>query len=163
MVLVPSGAGVVAQPSVAVGSPLTRAVRLGGLARSGTVVVSETTAQLVAGYFDCKACSDPALADRHEVRMVYEVLGASALQTRVDIGIARGLTPLVGRAAELALLRDRWTSVQEGRGQVVLLRGKRALANPDWCTPCKPRWSTSSARRSSAAVPRTINTPCSIR
>ncbi len=36
---------------VAVGSPLTRAVRLGGLARSGTVVVSEATAQLVAGIF----------------------------------------------------------------------------------------------------------------
>ncbi|HEY5865177.1 MAG TPA: winged helix-turn-helix domain-containing protein, partial [Candidatus Tectomicrobia bacterium] len=67
MVLVPSGAGVVAQPSVAVGSPLTRAVRLGGLARSGTVVVSEATAQLVAGYVDCKAFSDPALADQHEM------------------------------------------------------------------------------------------------
>ena len=127
MVLVPSGAGVGVQPSVAVGSPLTRAVRLGGLARPGTVVVSEATAQLVAGYFDCKAFSDPALADQHEVRVVYEVLGASALQTRLDIGIARGLTPLVGRAAELALLRDRWTSVQEGMGQVVLLRGEAGI------------------------------------
>ena len=127
MVLVPSGAGVGVQPSVAVGSPLTRAVRLGGLARPGTVVVSEATAQLVAGYFDCKALSDQVLADQHEVRVVYEVLGASALQTRLDIGIARGLTPLVGRAAELALLRDRWTSVQEGMGQVVLLRGEAGI------------------------------------
>ena len=101
------------------------------VARPGTVVVSEATAQLVAGYFDCKALSDPALADHHKVRVVYEVLGASALQTRLDIGIARGLTPLVGRAAELALLRDRWTSVQEGMGQVCCSGGKRALANPD--------------------------------
>ena len=104
-----------------------RAVRLGELARSGTVVVSEATAQLVAGYFDCKAFSDPALADQHELRVVYEVLGASALQTRLDIGIARGLTPFVGRAAELAMLRDRWTYVQEGMGQVVLLRGEAGI------------------------------------
>jgi hypothetical protein len=163
MVLVPSGVGVVAQLSLVVGSPLTQAMQLGGWARPGTVVVSEATAQLVGGYFDCKALRNPVLADQHEVRVVYEVLGVSALQTRLDIGIARGLTPFVGRAAELALLRDRWTSAQEGMGQVVLLRGKRALANPDWCTPCKPRWSTSSASRWYVAVPRTINTRCCIR
>ena len=50
----------------------------------------------------------PALAGQPESQVAYEVLGESSLQTRLDIGIARGLTPFVGREAELALLRDRW-------------------------------------------------------
>src|SRR5262245_49042629 len=39
----------------------------------------------------------------------------------------RGLTPLVGRAQEVELLRARWAQVQAGQGQVVGLRGEAGI------------------------------------
>jgi predicted ATPase len=38
-----------------------------------------------------------------------------------------GLTPLVGREPEVALLRERWAQVTEGMGQVVLLTGEAGI------------------------------------
>lgn len=127
MVIVSSGADLAAQSPLAVGNPLTWAVRLSELVRPGTVVMSEATVKFVAGYFDFKPLRDPALTAPIEPPLVYEVLGASALQTRLDVGLARGLTPFVGREAELAVLRDRWSHVQEGMGQVVMLRGEAGI------------------------------------
>ncbi|WP_089718305.1 AAA family ATPase, partial [Candidatus Entotheonella palauensis] len=127
IVLVSSGAGTGAQPGLAMGSALTRTVELSQLARPGTVVISGATAQLVDGYFDCKVVYDVALKEQLEPQVAYEVLGESTMQTRIEVGLARGLTPFVGREAELAVLRDRWTYVQEGMGQVVILRGEAGI------------------------------------
>src|SRR5262249_17948828 len=40
---------------------------------------------------------------------------------------ARGLTPLIGREAELDLFRQRWHQAQVGEGQVVLLAGEPGI------------------------------------
>jgi predicted ATPase len=37
------------------------------------------------------------------------------------------LTPLVGREQEVGLLRERWTQVQDGRGQVIILHGEAGI------------------------------------
>ena len=39
----------------------------------------------------------------------------------------RGLTPLVGREQELALLLDRWRRAKRGEGQVVLIAGEAGI------------------------------------
>jgi hypothetical protein len=39
-----------------------------------------------------------------------------------------GLTPLVGREAEVALLRERLAQSTDGRGQVVVLSGEAGMA-----------------------------------
>src|SRR4029450_13552158 len=57
----------------------------------------------------------------------YRVLGESAAQSRLDTVGATGLTPLVGRDSEVALLLERWTQSQDGTGQVVLLRGEAGI------------------------------------
>ena len=58
---------------------------------------------------------------------VYRVLRESGAQSRLDVATTRGLTPLVGRESEVALLLDRWAQVQEGSGQVVLLSGEAGI------------------------------------
>jgi predicted ATPase len=40
---------------------------------------------------------------------------------------SRGLTPLVGREQEVALLLERWEQVRDGVGQVVLLSGEAGI------------------------------------
>jgi predicted ATPase len=58
---------------------------------------------------------------------VYRVLGPSEAQSRLEVAARHGLTPLVGRRQEVALLRERWARVQEGQGQVVFLTGEAGI------------------------------------
>ena len=52
---------------------------------------------------------------------MYQVLSESTVQHRLDAVLPTGLTPLVGREEELALLHRRWEQVKDREGQVVLL------------------------------------------
>ena len=58
---------------------------------------------------------------------VYRVLGVSSAQSRLDVVATTGLTPLVGRESEVALLMERWEQSQAGLGQVVLLSGEGGI------------------------------------
>src|SRR5919106_4674646 len=83
---------------------------------------------------------------------VYQVLHEHMARSRLEAAGRTGLTPLVGREAEVGLLRERWAQVKEGLGQVVLLSGETGIgksrlvqmlkeyvaAEPQaWLTPCQ--------------------------
>src|SRR5262249_36389763 len=51
----------------------------------------------------------------------------STARSRLEAAGSSGLTPLVGREQEIALLRERWAQVKEGSGQVVLLSGEAGV------------------------------------
>ncbi len=124
MMIVTSGATADSPLALGVGRASSLAVRLGALAPPGTVVISEATAKLVAGYFECKVLEEAEPSGSPEWLRGYEVLGQSPLRTRLEVESASGLTPFVGREAEVALLQERWTYVQEGLGQVILVQGE---------------------------------------
>jgi predicted ATPase len=48
-------------------------------------------------------------------------------RSRLEAAGRTGLTPLVGREAEVGLLRERWARVKDGLGQVVLLSGEAGI------------------------------------
>ena len=58
---------------------------------------------------------------------VYRVLRPSGAQSRLEGAAACGLTPLVGRASEVEILRERWARVKAGMGQVVVLMGEAGI------------------------------------
>lgn len=58
---------------------------------------------------------------------LYRVLGESGSQSRFEVAVRGGLTPLVGREEALGLLLQRWEWVKEGEGQVVLLSGEAGI------------------------------------
>ena len=103
------------------------ALRLPALAAPNTLVISAATQQLAAGYFRCKALGAHPLVDLAPPLEVYHVLGASGVQSRLAVAALHGLTPLVGRAQDVALLTERWAHVTEGMGQVVLLTGEAGI------------------------------------
>ena len=90
-------------------------------------MISAATQQLAAGYFRCKALGAHPLVDLAPPLEVYHVLGASGVQSRLAVAALHGLTPLVGRAQDVALLTERWAHVTEGMGQVVLLTGEAGI------------------------------------
>jgi predicted ATPase len=115
------------QEQLALGETPNIAARLQGLTAPDTIVISEATARLVEGYFISHPLGMQELKGLAHPLRVYRVLHASETQTRLDVGAIRGLTPLVGRDAEVAFLRERWTQVQDGLGQVVLINGEPGI------------------------------------
>ena len=55
------------------------------------------------------------------------MLHESMARSRLEAAGSIGLTPLVGREQEVALLRERWAQVKDGLGQVVLLSGEAGI------------------------------------
>ena len=121
------GVGDARDPQAIVGEAPTLAARLQALAAPHTVVLSAATARLVEGYFTLETLGLQVLPGVARPVPVYRVVGESAAQTRLDVARTRGLTPLVGREPEVALLLERWGLVKDGLGQVVLLSGEPGI------------------------------------
>ena len=91
------------------------------------VVVSPATLQLIEGYFVCRALGVHTPDKAAESLVMYQVCQESEAQSRLDVALATGLTPFVGREHEVGLLRERWTQSKAGRGQVVVLSGEAGM------------------------------------
>ena len=124
------------QEQLALGDTPNVAARLQGLAAPDTVVISDATWRLVQGYFACDDLGPQTLKGVETPVQVYRVLGTSGAQSRLEVVSPRGLTPLVGREAEVTLLRERWAQARDGLGQVWCSAARRVLANPAWYRCC---------------------------
>ena len=111
----------------ALGETPNLAARLQGLAAPNTVVISAATWHLVQAYFSYHDLGTHALKGVATPVQVYHVLRESGVQSRLDVAVPRGLTPLVGREHEVGLLHERWQHVKDGLGQVVLLSGEAGI------------------------------------
>jgi class 3 adenylate cyclase len=112
---------------LALGEVPNIAARLQGLAAPNTVVISAASQHLVQGYFVCHDLGFHALKGVDTPLQAYCVVGESAARSRLDVASPRGLTPLVGRDTEVALVLDRWAQVTDGLGQVILLSGEGGI------------------------------------
>ncbi len=115
------------QEQLALGEVPNIAARMQGLAAPDMVVISAATHRLVQGYFLCQALGTHPFKGVARPVDVYRVMAESEAHSRLEIVSARGPTPLVGRASEVALLLQRWAQVKEGIGQVVLLSGEAGI------------------------------------
>jgi predicted ATPase len=123
LVVVGEMGGAGRQEQLALGEVPNIASRIEGLAEANTVAISEATSRIVQGYFECQDLGAQTLRGVSEPLHVYRVLQDSGARGRLDVAVTRGLTPLVGREAEVTLLLERWEQVKAGHGQVVLLTG----------------------------------------
>ena len=120
--------GAVERPErLALGETPNIAARLQGQAHPDEVVISAATYRLVEGLFACEDRGQPELKGITTPLTLYRVVRESGAQSRFDVAVQAGLTPLVGRDEELALLRRRWEQASDGEGQVVLLSGEPGI------------------------------------
>ncbi len=112
---------------LALGETPNIAARVQGVAEPDTVVMSAVTQRLVHGLFECQDLGPQTLKGISTPLSLYRVIGESAAQSRFEVAVGAGLTPLVGREEELGLLQRRWTQAKEGAGQVVLLSGEAGI------------------------------------
>jgi predicted ATPase len=116
-----------AQEQAVVGETPNLAARLQGLAEPGSVVISEATRRLVGGLFELDDLGPQRLKGFAEPLAAWRVAGASPVEGRFEAHQTTGLTPLVGREEELALLLRRWRQARDGEGQVVLVSGEPGI------------------------------------
>jgi len=121
------GSGDTREPLAIVGETPNVAARLQEIAAPDTVVLSTATYQLTRGYFECQELGPRTLKGLPTPVSVYQALGESSAQSRFEVAVTTGLTPLVGREQEVGLLLERWGQVKEGMGQVVLLSGEAGI------------------------------------
>jgi class 3 adenylate cyclase len=121
------GGGGYRDPMAIIGETPNIAARLQGIAAPDTVVISAATRRLIAGLFSCRDLGPQELKGVSTPMPVYRVLGESGIQSRLEVAVQTGLTPLVGREQEVGLLLERWAQVKEGQGQVVLVSGEAGI------------------------------------
>src|SRR5262245_30879278 len=121
------GVGDQPEPLGIVGETPNIAARLQEKADPKSVVISPTTYRLVTGLFDCHELGPQELKGVSQPLALYQVVGESTAQSRFEAAVQKGLTPLVGRTEELALLQQRWEQAKAGAGQVVLLSGEPGI------------------------------------
>jgi class 3 adenylate cyclase len=84
----------------ALGQTVGLASRVEGLAEPGRVYITEHTAALVTGFFEMDDLGAFSIKGVRDPVRVYEVKGAGAIRTRLDLARARGFSRFVGRHAE---------------------------------------------------------------
>jgi class 3 adenylate cyclase/tetratricopeptide (TPR) repeat protein len=108
----------------AVGQTTHLAARMEQMAKPASVLLTANTLRLAEGYVQVKPLGRVPVRGLADPVEVFELLGATASRTRLQVGAVRGLTRLVGRETELGLLRQALEQARAGRGQVVAIVGE---------------------------------------
>ena len=108
----------------AVGQTTHLAGRMEQMARPGSTLLTPQTLRLVEGYVRVRSLGPVPIRGLAEPLEVFELLGAAASRTRLQVAAARGLTRFIGRDAELEQMRAALERARSGLGQVVAVVGE---------------------------------------
>jgi class 3 adenylate cyclase len=112
---------------LALGPAVNLAARLQQEAAPDSVVITGDTLRLVRGLFITRELGALSLEGIAEPVPAYRVVQPSGVRSRLDVAAATGLSPLVGRERDVAMLVDRWEQANRGEGQVVLIGGEPGI------------------------------------
>ncbi len=111
------------------GRPVQAAARLATLASANAILVTRDCARLIAPFVVIEEQDQaPIVVDAQMGPIVAcRIVGVSGVQTRIEAAVHKGLTPLAGRVAELAMIESHCARACAGEGQVVLLIGEAGV------------------------------------
>lgn len=118
----------------AMGDAVNVAARLQTVASEGGIVVGESTHRAAAEAFEFRALDEIEVRGRSARVRAYEVLGPRSHSDR-----ARDV-PLVGRQAELAILRSALDELRTGRGRVIAIVGEAGLGKSRLLDELRREW-----------------------
>jgi class 3 adenylate cyclase/tetratricopeptide (TPR) repeat protein len=112
----------------AIGDTVNLAARMEQTARPGTIQISEQTYKLVEQIFECEPLGEIKVKGRRQPVRTYRVTGRKA-----EPGLLRGLerqglySSLVGREAELAVLKGSLDRLLAGQGGIIGILGEAGI------------------------------------
>ncbi|HZG66168.1 MAG TPA: AAA family ATPase, partial [Herpetosiphonaceae bacterium] len=116
-----------AREEAVVGETPNLAARLQALAEPGSVVVAPSVRRLAGAAFEYADLGEQRLKGFGQPVQIARVLRSALATTRFEARRLTGLTPLIGREGELALLQEQWVSAKAGHGRVVLISGEPGI------------------------------------
>ena len=90
-------------------------------------IFSVRKVNLSVPYFDIDDLGEYKLKGISQPQTAYRVRGESGAQGRLDASASLGLTPLVGRKEEIAILIKRWAQAVQGESHLVMLSGEAGI------------------------------------
>jgi class 3 adenylate cyclase/tetratricopeptide (TPR) repeat protein len=111
----------------AIGDTVNLAARIEQSAAPGSVLISEHTHRAVADFFECEPVGDLAVKGKAQLVPGWRVIRERPVRTRFEAAAERGLSRLVGRDRQLALLKDRVEESLLGSGEVVFVSGEAGI------------------------------------
>jgi tetratricopeptide (TPR) repeat protein len=108
----------------AIGQTTHLAARMEQLAPPGSIRLTAETLQLAEGWVQVIPLGPVPVKGLPDAVEVCELVGAGPARTHLQALAARGLTPFVGRQAELATLHQALEQAGAGHGQVVAVIGE---------------------------------------
>ncbi|MFO0711168.1 MAG: AAA family ATPase [Sandaracinus sp.] len=111
----------------AIGQTTHLAARMEQLARPDTTLLTPATLRLAEHVVLVESLGPLPVKGLDAPLEVFQLLGAGAMRSRLQVTAARGLSRFVGRDAELEQLRQAADRARSGRGQVVAVVGEPGL------------------------------------
>jgi class 3 adenylate cyclase/tetratricopeptide (TPR) repeat protein len=108
------------------GDTVNVASRLEGAATRGQIFVSQNTHRLTHGAFTFRALEPIRVKGKSDLLTVYELLGAKIRPDKVR-GLEGLVSPLMGRADELARLEQSLSAVKDGKGRIAFVYGEAGV------------------------------------
>jgi tetratricopeptide (TPR) repeat protein len=115
-----------AQERTIVGETPNLAARLQALAGADCILVSESTQKLLGGLFQLAHSGEHELKGFSRPVSAWRVCGEASVESRFAAIRAGGL-PLIGRAHEMGLMRERWHLARQSEGQIVTVVGEAGI------------------------------------
>jgi class 3 adenylate cyclase/tetratricopeptide (TPR) repeat protein len=114
------------EEDAAIGRATNIAARAQEFAKTGQVILTRSTYQLVAPHFEVRSLGTPVLKGLSEAIEMLQVVGA----TRSSPDFRRPLryrSKLCGRDQEVAILSTRWQRASERKGSAILISGEAGI------------------------------------
>lgn len=115
-----------AQERTIVGETPNLAARLQALAGADCILVSESTQRLLGGLFELAHTGEHDLKGFARPVPAWRVCGETSVESRFA-AIRGGGLPLIGRAHEMGLIRERWHLARQGDGQILTVAGEAGI------------------------------------
>jgi class 3 adenylate cyclase/tetratricopeptide (TPR) repeat protein len=116
-----------AQERTIVGETPNLAARLQALAGPDSILVSETTQKLLGGLFELAHTGEHDLKGFARPMPAWRVRGEASVASRFAANRSGESLPLIGRAHEMGLMRERWLLARQGEGQIVTVTGEAGI------------------------------------
>jgi Adenylate and Guanylate cyclase catalytic domain/AAA ATPase domain len=110
-----------------VGDTPNLAARLQGIAEPDSVVIAESTRNLLGDLFELADLGPQNLKGVAALTRAWAAVRPSAQESRFEALHAGGLAAMIGREEEIELLLSRWAKARSGEGHVVLLSGEAGI------------------------------------
>jgi len=119
--------------------------------------MSAATHGHVQGFFSCSSLGERKIKGISRPIELFRAVTKSAIHSRFELAVSRGLGPLVGRQKELSMLLRSFSSAERGRGCAILIRGEAGIGKSRLVHGLKERVETKCSWRSCFGSPQDTN------